>query len=284
MNFELLKKANENNFYLEPFPHLIIENALTREIYENLSNNFPPPHQELDSHNNTIFTVPDSYILEDKKIDDKWKEFLKYLSSSKYFNELNKTLGKCLIEKYSKTFKSIDDLNKLSVSDARENTSTDISSYGRIMFYSPVTKTGIPKKANGSNLEVHYDGPNKLYTSLLYFKDENDKSVGGDLILYKWRYNFPLEIKKLIMARSLNPINFIIRKFQFLFIKKSKTVTYKPNNLVVFVGSEDALHSVGKRNLDSPIRKSVHAGVHFKKNLWDTQSIVDKIFQRFKKK
>ena len=283
MDYNLLKKVNENNFYLEPFPHLIIENALPKEIYQELSNKFPSPHQELDSYNNTIFTVPDSYILKNEKIDNNWKNFLKYLSSSKYFSELNKVMGKYIVKKYSKTFKSVDDLNKLEVSDARENTSSEIQSYGRIMFYSPVRKQGIPKKTNGSNLEVHSDGPNKLYTSLLYFKDENDKSDGGDLILYKWRYNLSIEVKKLIIARSLNPINSIIRKLQFLFIKKIKTVTYKPNHLVVFMGSEDSLHSVGKRNLNSPTRKSVHAGVHFNKNLWDGQSIIDKFFQRIKK-
>ena len=74
MEFELLKKANENNFYLEPFPHLHIENALPKEIYEFLSNNFPSPHQELNLSDNTIFTVPDSFILNDKKIQN-WSLF-----------------------------------------------------------------------------------------------------------------------------------------------------------------------------------------------------------------
>ena len=101
------------------------------------------------------------------------------------------------------------------------------------MYYSKVKNEGIPKKIDGSNLEIHSDGADKLFTSLLYFKDKDDNSIGGDLALYRWRFKIPLELKTIILARTLNPINFIIRKLQFLFIKKEKSVTYKPNTLVL---------------------------------------------------
>ena len=283
-DYSPLINFTKNNFFEYPFPHIVIENAISKKKYEELSLSFPNPHENLNAYDNTIFTAPDNYIFENQSVNQIWKEFLKYLSSKDYYNEILDVLGDKLISKYPEEFKNIKNLKQLSVNTTREKKNiNEIIAYGRIMYYSVVQNQGIPKKLDGSELQIHCDGANKLFTTLIYFKDKNDNSSGGDLALYKWRFKIPLFLKKLILARSLNPINSIIRKFQFLFIQKYKVVKYNANTLVLFLGSEDSLHSVEERVRNSPIRKSVHAGIHYSKRLWDGQSIIDKIFFRLKK-
>jgi len=284
LNFFLTDKFKKKNFYLKPFPHLIIENALPNNIYEVLDNNFPKYPQQLDQFDNSMFTVDDTNVYDDKESHEYWKQILRYLSSSEYFSELNNIFGEHLTKHYSKAFKLIELIDKLSVKDNNEEIGSKIISNSRVMFFSPVKKRGIPKKPDGSNLEVHCDGASKLFTSILYFKDKNDKSSGGELLLHKWRFKVPLEIKKIILASGLNFINTLIRSLQFLFIKKNKIIKYKENCLVIFFGTENALHSVNEREEGSLTRRSIHAGIHYNEQLWDGVSFIDKCFNKLKHK
>ncbi len=40
-NYSLLQNFKQADFFNEPFPHLIIKNALPENLYKNLENNFP---------------------------------------------------------------------------------------------------------------------------------------------------------------------------------------------------------------------------------------------------
>ena len=117
-----------------------------------------------------------------------------------------------------------------------------------------------------------------------FLTDKNDKLSGGELLLHKWRFKVSLEIKKIILARDLNFINTLIRSLQFLFIKKNKIIKYKENCLVIFFGTENALHSVNEREEGSPTRRSIHASIHYNEQLRDGVSFIDKYFNKLKHK
>ena len=41
MNLSLLQNFKENNFFLDPFPHIVIENALPEKLYNELNDTYP---------------------------------------------------------------------------------------------------------------------------------------------------------------------------------------------------------------------------------------------------
>ena len=276
INFLLTKIIDKKNFYLEPFPHLIIEDALPKNFYKILSDNFPNPPQKLELYDNTILYTSDTNIYDNKNTHEYWTQILKYLASPEYFSKLLEIFKEQLIKRYPKKFKIHELTNKLSIKDSEEKIDSKITTSSTTMYYSPVEKTSIPKKLSGAKLEIHCDAATKLFTSILYFRDKNDKSLGGELLLHAWKFKLPLEIKKIILTRGLHFINSIIRNFQFLFIKKKKSLKYKANCLVIFFGNEDALHSVDVREKGSPVRRSIHSGIHYNEDLWDSVSFIDR--------
>ena len=41
MNLSLLQNFKEDNFSLDPFPHIVIENALPEKLYKELADTYP---------------------------------------------------------------------------------------------------------------------------------------------------------------------------------------------------------------------------------------------------
>ena len=276
LDFLLTKLIDKKNFYQEPFPHLIIEDALPKNFYKVLSDNFPKPPHKLELYDNTICYTSDKNIYDNKNTHEYWTQILKYLASPEYSSKLLEIFKEQLIKRYPKKFKINELTNKLSIKDNEEKIDSKLTGISSTMFYSPVEKTSIPKKVNGKKLEIHCDSATKLFTSILYFRDMNDKSLGGELLLHAWKFRLPFEIKKIILTRGIHFINSIIRNFQFLFIKKKKSLKYKANCLVIFFGNEDALHSVDVREKGSPVRRSIHSGIHYNEDLWDSVSFIDR--------
>ena len=282
MELSPLQNFKKENFYLKPYPHIIIENALPNKLYDDLCDKFPKISENKLLIENTIFTLLSDDIIKDDEIDNSWKNFIKEYSSQNFYNKALEIFGKSILGVYKNYFKTIDDLKNLTIANSPEDQkkkNSDLYLNGNIMFYTEVKKDGLPKKDNEEKLKVHSDGPNKFLTSLMYFKNKSDKSenMGGDLAIHHWRFPLPFFLKKIILAKNNNFINSIIRNFQFIFIGLTKTITYEPNKFVMFLGSIDSLHSVTSRKKGSPIRRNVHSGVHYRTDFWSSRSLIDKV-------
>ena len=282
MNMSPLQNFQKKNFFLKPYPHLIIENALPLNLYDELCVKFPNIDENLLKTDNTIHTLLSKEIQNNEKVDRLWKNYIKYYSSREFYEEALDIFCEKIINKYEDYFKTKEDLIKLTIaenSEEQKEKNSDLYLSGNIMYYSEVINEGLPKKDDKTKLRVHSDGPNKFLTSLMYFKDSQDKSgdMGGDLAIHHWRFPLPFFFKKIILAKNENFLNSIIRKFQFIFIGVSKIIKYEPNKFVMFLGSIDSLHSVTSREKRSPVRRNVHSGVHYKKDFWSSRSLIDKI-------
>lgn len=75
-NFSPLQNFKKENFYKYPFPHLIIDNAVQDNVYEELSNNFPEPHENLDDYDNMMCTAPSNHIFKNENIKNIWNFFV----------------------------------------------------------------------------------------------------------------------------------------------------------------------------------------------------------------
>ena len=286
MNLSLLQNFKANNFFLDPFPHIVIENALPEKLYNELSETYPTNKFNYTNQNNAILSINFEEIQKDNEISDLWKNFALFHQggheSENFCPQVFDIFAKNIVDTFPNFFKNKEELYNLKVAPL-EKDNADIFLFSYLSCNSPVTKKSPPIKSNGSVLDIHPDSPNKFISALFYMKDKND-TAGGDLILHNWRINLPFFLKKIILAKRKNFLNNIIKKFQFLFIGDRKKIQYSSNTLVMWLGSIDAIHSVTAREVTKNFRKSFTLGITYKRNFWDPFSIIDKVlhFKNYK--
>jgi len=114
----------------------------------------------------------------------------------------------------------------------------DVLMDAQICMNTPVTT--YPSSVRGP----HVDLPQKLFAGLLYLRDDEDDSRGGDLELYKPRLNYqPRFACQYIKRHNLEVIG---------------TVPYQQNVLLVFLNSPHSLHGVTRRSVTPHPRRLVN--------------------------
>lgn len=269
MNLSLLQNFNKENFFLEPFPHIVIKNALPEDLYNELHNSYPINKFINESKNNFRLELNPEQVKKDNEINNLWKNFVLFHSSKEFCHQIFDIFSKTIVDTELNFFKHKDELYNLKVAE-NPGDDADITSSLGIRCNTPVTK-------KSSTIGIHVGAPSKFIESLFYMRDQND-NAGGNLTLHSWRFNLPVFLKKVILARNNNFLNNIIRKFQFLFISKKKVIEYSPNTLVMWNVTIDALHSVSKREVTKHYRKFCYYRINHRnlKGFYDPYSIVDK--------
>jgi len=269
MNLSLLQNFKENNFFLDPFPHIVIENALPEKLYNELSETYPTNQFSYTNQNNIFLTITSKEIKKNDEISDLWKNFMWFHKSKEFCHQVFDIFAKNIVDTYPNFFKNKEELYNLKVG-LHEKDNADIFLLSGIWC-------NIPVKKKSPIVGIHADSPHKFTTALFYMKDKND-TAGGDLILHYWRVNLPFFLKKIILAKRKNFLNNIIKKFQFLFISDRKKIQYSSNTLVMYIDSIDALHSVTAREVTRDLRKFCHFIIKYTnlKKLYDPYSIIDK--------
>lgn len=80
----------------------------------------------------------------------------------------------------------------------------------------------------------HVDTPNRLFSMLFYLRAPEDDSVGGDLVLYRWR--------------GARAANLDVFELDPDLVAPAATVPYAANTVVIFPNAPDALHGVSHRH------------------------------------
>jgi len=192
MNYSLFQNIENFKINTDPFPHIIIENALNDELYEKLSKNFPKENDF--KVNFTENNKRDDIYIDSTKIKELDKDvigFINYHGSKKFWEEVVHFFGKHIIKLHNNIFSDLKVLENLSISNNRSLKSNKISlkdiqafNNRKIFLHSSVSiNTPVHKKSNVRG--VHLDKLNKLYGGLFYLRHPADNSTGGDLEILK---------------------------------------------------------------------------------------------------
>lgn len=236
-NYSLLQNFKQADFFNEPFPHLIIKNALPENLYKNLENSFPNEFiKNINQDNKRGSMLKEHFV--DKENYKIWYDFLKYNSSNSFFMEFYNIFKESInfsnpalmneVENYQQKIKS-------------NNTSDEIEP-DAVYGYNTPTKT--PSSVRG----VHLDTNDKLYIGLYYMRELNDKTKGGDLIIYNWKKNYNLKDKKKILCTE---------KFKYLqnHTEEFKKINYERNTLFLGLNTINSLHGVSTREKSNSVRQ-----------------------------
>ena len=272
-NLSLLQNFHESNFYTDPFPHVIIDNALPENIYTELEKSIP---NDLISQSDIQLNNFRTNIFPDQLKNDLkhkiWYDFLAYHNSIDFYeefisifkHEINK-LYPNLINEQKKKF-----IKKDSIKTMRNKDSAKIQK-GETLFTS-IYGCNTPVKIPTSVIQPHLDHYNKFYFGLYYLRPDEDKSEGGDLEIYKWKDSYSNFKKKNIiftekwtnMYEHVNPV---------------KKVEYKKNSVIFGINTIDSLHGVTVRQKTDYIRQLAYFSTALDKDIgFATPNLLEKLF------
>ena len=251
----ILSNAGPDDLRLEPFPHLVIQNALDADLFAQLEKEFPDTNTVMNGRSkaDTWYAYPACHALENEVISRRWREFLSYHVSVDFFRDFFDTFGDIVAEYYPHLER---DLGK-KASDFTvamrqpgqalnpENQVIDASL--ECQFY--VNYTQNSREVRGP----HVDRPTELFAALLYFRLDEDTSTGGDLEICTSR-----EPDRLYPEKNVVRVDHLPMEVERKRVDVTDVVPYRPNTLVMFLNSNSSLHSISRRSATDVPRRHVN--------------------------
>lgn len=244
-SLSLLQGFNPSDLYRDPFPHVIVKNALPTRICDELRSSFPSlESQGVDpTANNKRWSTPARIGMVIPSLPHIWKQLLAYHISQEFLNEVLSVFSQDLLSCYPEMFPNPEALtSQRAVPRSGKQVPTKaLALDAQICGNTPVKTPGQPNK-------VHFDATNALYAGLYYLRDDDDDSMGGDLQLWRWKPGYSDRKKASEYDEDISPRH----------IELVKTIRYEANTFVLLLNGINSLHSVTRREPTPHTRKFVN--------------------------
>ena len=213
----------DKHYFKEPYPHIVIENALPENYYKQLAKDFPTQQIKetlpcIQGHTYR-YLANDVLFMKTIPVTDLWKNFFETHTSQKFYDRVLEIFAEDITYKTAQYRKKI---------DVRGHAPGKIEVVTDTQFV-------VHTPTDGTTRTTHLDNPQELYAGLLYFRQPNDNSTGGDFEIYETN-----EIKEVFKRKGRE-----IKEEQDK--KLVKTITYKPNTFVMFLNTNKSVHGVTPR-------------------------------------
>ena len=228
----------------DPYPHVIIEDALPWDLYENLEAEFPEKTLlATDPFDNGIcYRLKADKLLSLTFESGLWRDFAEYHTSAEWFNEVNELFKPYMPGVLHKTFTE-DDLGARGWADENKNIWTDCQA----VIHKPIEEK--------STRTPHIDNPMEMWAGLLYMPYPDDQSTGGEFQIYSTQSSVQKVDKKAGRQIYDSDLGTVI-----------KTIPYKRNTFVMFANnSPNTVHGVSLRQNATLNRRSVNIIGEFKR-------------------
>ncbi|MFF6995118.1 hypothetical protein ACFY93_09190 [Streptomyces sp. NPDC008313] len=248
----ILAGVTKDDIRRDPFPHIVIHDALPQDLYDALAKSMPTAEYIGERigkpiTSNERYNYMSEMILGDETMARVWKDFVTYHSSPAFYEEFLDLFQEDLLANLPKAEEQLGPLRDLRVGRRRRDTfdTHDILMDCTAVINSAVT--GKPSAYRGP----HVDKPYKLFGGLFYMRLPEDDAVGGDLVLYKYR----TQAHKFHTSASEYGDN----RFDIdpSYVEEVTTVPYRSNTLVMYPINPLALHGVSVRALTHHQRRFV---------------------------
>ena len=256
----LLANVAKSQVLTDPFPHLVVRDAVPSDIYPRLLAEYPAQNVFAEGaavSSNQRLNLLASQTLECAEVSPLWREFVRLHTSKLFFAQLINVFGDHIRSIYPSFEKKIGRLNDLSA-ELRSSQNADVFLDALICLNSPVV--GGPSSVR----RAHVDDPHKLFTGIYYLRDPDDTSTGGDLEFYRFK------------GRT----RFRIAEVDDRHVQVVKTIKYQANTLVLFVNNINALHGVTERSVTPFPRYLFNLVVELRHPLFDLWKYQEVRFSR----
>lgn len=230
----LLTYVKKSDIFSEPFPHIVITDALDDKLCSRLIDEFPSMNVITDGaefSSNERFSYSARNVLQNPEISDLWREFVKVQTSNVFLSQFSNLFEDSIRHIYPDFEKEIGAIKTLQsgIRYIDEFPNVDVLLDAQICVNAPVV--GTPSLIK----QVHIDRRQVLFAGLFYLRHPEDRSTGGDLEIFRFKNGKPYGFNN----------QFIDNKY----VELVKTVKYERNVLVLFLNSIHSLHGVTVRSV-----------------------------------
>ena len=251
--YSVLSNKKNIKFVENPYPYLIIDDALPWDFYNELKQSFPSNEKIINKNKlqeNFAYRYNAIETLNDDEIANVWKDFVNYHTSYNFLNDF-----------YNQFNKSISKLYPASHGKLPNKNNTGIRFTGEHYFNLDCQFViNTPTNKPTSVIEPHLDNPKEFYAALLYMRDPEDDSIGGNLTTYSFKNNPIFHGKSRVREENVNLID---------------KIDYKENRLVMFLNSPLSIHGVSKRQPTDHYRKYINIIGEFNFELFDFRKYLE---------
>jgi 2OG-Fe(II) oxygenase superfamily len=229
----LIEKVGKQDVQADPFPHIVVPDALDEALCAQLCAEFPSVETITEGSpgsSNARFSLKAVNALDNPDVSPIWQDFIRYHTSGAFLTEVMELFEDHLSALYpdlTSDGKSFRDLR----GGLREVDSFETADV--LMEAQPSVNTAVTGPPT-SVRSGHVDAPNKLFAGLFYLRPPEDQSTGGDLELYRYKKGNP---------QGLDGVYVHDRDTEVV-----SKVKYERNVLVLFVNSINSLHGVTPRS------------------------------------
>jgi hypothetical protein len=248
----LLAGVTQDDIRRDPFPHIVIRDALPQDLYDALSKSMPTAEYIGERigkpiTSNERYNYMSQLILADPATAQVWKDFVTYHASPAFYEQFLDLFQEDLLANLPAAEEQTGPLRELRVGRRHRDTfeTHDILMDCTAVINSAVT--GKPSAYRGP----HVDKPYKLFGGLFYMRLPEDDATGGDLVLYTYR---PGAHKFHTSASEYGDNRFDIDPS---YVEEVTTIPYESNTLVMYPINRLALHGVSVRSLTHHQRRFV---------------------------
>lgn len=249
----ILSKVDAADILLEPYPHVVVSNALDGDLYAELEHTFPADEIVADGRpvRETFYDYPACRVLRSDRVTPLWREFFRYHVSGEFFREIVDRFGSALRSLHPTLEHTIgrrlDDFRVGMRPGGRGDPfAVDADVSMECQFY--VNYTRQARAVRGP----HVDRTTELFAALLYFRRPHDASTGGDLEICQ-ATDPGLYSAKAAVRISKAPAEIDPRR-----VKTIRTVPYTGNMLVFFLNSHRSIHTVTPRTATELTRRHIN--------------------------
>jgi len=247
-NLSTLQNAGE--VILEPFPHIVINDALPSELYKALADSRPSGDSIARTRkdlNNVRVDINAASLMKSHGLAPVWQDFIRYHTSNAFWQEVVTKFGPSISESYPNLANVLGDLRTLPTGVRfRDNCAVHMEC--QIGVNTPVTGAS---RVRGP----HLDNPMELFAGLLYMRDKDDEdTTGGDLLVH---------------ALTQQPRFYGKAEIEDWCVKLQSRVRYGSNVFVGFINTPIAVHSVTERAPTTRYRNLVNFAAELSVPLFD---------------
>lgn len=249
----ILHRARPADVVDDPFPHVVLEEALDPELYRELARQFPSPEVILDGRtpaSNTYAHFHAFRALDNPGVSPLWRDFIACHVSPRFFAEVVGLFGDRIRALNPHLEGAVGRrLEEMETGVRFRDEPWDVGLECQPTYCAPVDE---PSRSIGP----HVDREVALYAGLLYFRLKDDDSTGGDLEIYRFKGS----------RREYG----VRRSVPDELVEKVKTIPYRPNTLVFFLHSPESVHAVSERSRTSHPRLHVNFVAEFRTRVFET--------------
>jgi hypothetical protein len=255
---EVIARARSLTLETDPFPHVLIDDALDVSRYEALAAEFPSVdgvnYRGKRVRSNHLYLQSAADVATNPLITPAWKQFFQYPVSIQFWRDVLPLVKSHLLAINPR----LEDLAGRPLEEFRAASRERDNAFDEEIALDCQFGVNSPVTRKSSVRSPHVDHPTKLFNALLYCRAPEDDTPGGDLVLYRC-IGPPVYTD----GSSVMPTRVVA----------AKRIAYRANRFVLFLNSPWSVHAVAPRPPTPHVRRYINFLCEFRQPLFERERL-----------